>query len=385
MRRTAAVRAVLAFVVAGVAGCGTPGGADEGGPSWAYDEIFDNAGKLSDVAAPASDDIWVAGSLLAGADSSPDDGYLLHHDGTRWQRQPMPEVLGRSVYEGRLDPLGSGELLLTATLRNRNAPRMAHWDGTRWSAVPEIPDGRPLADLKAFSADDIWVLGADSQILHWDGARWTVSPLPVTAASLDGTAPDDLWAVGHQRGESEESGHETAQPAALHWDGRSWCLTDTPAYRFPDPVPSEPTATLDHVLALAMDDVRAYGSHTFNHGEVENEPLDEAIRLRWDGSRWSRQPAAPGQCDRRVPLAADGRRGLLLDGNWYLSSDGTCTKIKRPRLPNKGGIRPTSQQSLWLNAIEAVPGTDKVLGVGHVQVNQSGNPTGRSVIVTLKR
>ncbi|TLS44516.1 hypothetical protein FE633_19600 [Streptomyces montanus] len=400
MRRITVTLAVLALAAAGCAGKGGQegqgsqkgqesqsgqtdpsggGGGSSSGPAWTYDEIFDSQG-LSDVVALAEDDIWVA-----GATEGTSDGFLLRYDGKRWQRQPMPTTLGESVHEPRLDPLGSGEVLLTAGRPDQSASRMAHWDGTRWSAVPELPDGRPVADLKAFSADDIWVLSRDSRILHWDGTRWTTSALPATAASLDGSASDDLWAVGYRDGESEESGHETAQPAALHWDGRAWTVTPTPEYRFPDPVPPEPTATLDEVLVLAKDDVRAYGTHTFNHGEVDAEPQDEAVRLRWDGSRWSRQPDAERDCATRVPVARDGTRGLFLDGNRYLAEDGACTKIKRPRLPNTGGVRPSSQQSLWLSAVEPVPGTDKVLGVGHVQVNQSGNPMAKSVIVSLKR
>lgn len=30
-----------------------------------------------------------------------------------------------------------------------------------------------------------------------------------------------------------------------------------------------------------------------------------------------------------------------------------------------------------------MPGTDEVVGVGHVQVNQSGNPMGKAVVVRL--
>ncbi|MBA4861522.1 hypothetical protein H1V43_09010 [Streptomyces sp. PSKA54] len=387
MARVNAALAVIVLVFAAAVALYT---VVEPGMSWKYDKVYKDLGRLSDVIATADDDIWVVGNatdtVSYAGDDTADDGFLLHYDGTRWQRRPMPAAFGDSVYEARFDEMDSGGFLLTASLSNRNAPRMARWDGTRWTAVPVISDIGRAVDVRAFAADDIWALAETSRVWHWDGTRWAATDLPAAVSSLDGVAPDDLWAVGHQgSGESRESGHETIQPAAVHWDGRSWTPASTPEYRFPDPVPPEAEAFLTEVLAVAGDDVRAYGSHTFNHGEVEDEPADEHIRLRWDGTRWSKQPSVEGDCATRVPVAADGERGVFLNGNRYLTTDGDCERIKRPRLPSTGGIRDSSQQSLWLNGIEPIPGTDEVLGVGHVQVNQAGNPTSRSVIVHLKR
>ena len=415
MRRIVTGLAVLGLTLAG---CGTEADGDDAktkqpsssssspaaggtaGPTWAYDEILDDESKLSDVIATADDDVWAAGTVNAtdSANPSPGDGFLLHHDGTRWQRQPMPVALGSTVHEARFDSLGADGFLLTASLPTLAGPRTVRWDGTRWTVLPELPgDGGRLVDMKAFAADDVWVLSGESRIHHWDGTRWSTSTLPATVVSLDGVAADDLWAVGHREtgdgtggsdsgdGSDSSDGGEFTQPAAVHWDGSSWQLTETPAYRFPEPVPPEPSASIDDVLALAADDVRAYGTHSFNHGEVENEPQEEPVRLRWDGSGWAKAPDAEGDCAGRVPMAVDGTRGLFLDGNRYVDTGGACTKIKRPRLPSEGGVRPTSRQSLWLSAVEVVPGTDRVLGVGHVQVNQSGNPMSKSVIVSLKR
>jgi hypothetical protein len=208
---------------------------------------------------PELDDIWVAGAFDSG-DESADDGLLLHYDGTRWQRRPIPVAFGDSVYEAQFDAVDSGGFLLTASLRNLNAPRMARWDGTRWTPLPELSDGHRAVDVRAFAVDDIWVLGGESRTYHWNGTRWT------------------------------------------------------------------------------------------------------------------KQPDAKGDCAGRVPAVRDGERGLLLRGNRCLTEDGVCVRIKHPRLPSTDGIRSSSQQSLRLNAIEPIPGTDKILGVGHVSVNQAGNP-----------
>ncbi|MGW6009897.1 hypothetical protein [Streptomyces sp. NPDC055210] len=404
MRKMVAGLAVLGSVLTA---CGTGDGGDRGdggakpaGMSWAYDEILDE-GSLSDVLVNGADDVWAVGTVpdstdpsagaspgeVSGASSS--DGFLLHRDGTRWQRQPMPAVLGDSVHQARLDGLGSGGLLLTAAVQDTTTSRTAHWDGKEWAALPKLPDGGRVTEMKAFAADDIWVLATLSGFRHWDGTRWSAVALPdgVTVTTLDGVAPDDLWAAGFRSTGDGTDGHEMQQPAAVHWDGKAWRQTDMPEYRFPDPVPAEPSASIARVLAVAADDVRAYGTHSFNHGEGvdEPEPEQEAVRLRWDGSRWSKVADAEGDCAGRVPEARDGDRGLFLDDDRYVTADGACTKIARPRLPDGDGVRADSRQVLRLSAREPVPGTGQVLGVGSVQVNQGGDQTTKAVVVSLKR
>ncbi|WP_328665839.1 hypothetical protein OG905_01950 [Streptomyces sp. NBC_00322] len=361
--------------------------------TWRYDKVFKDkgTGQLSDMIATADDDIWVVGNATRtvsyAGDESADDGFLLHHDGTRWQRRPMPTLFGDSVYEARFDDVDSGGFLLTASLKDQNSPRTARWDGTRWTALPKLPDDHRAADVRAFAADDIWVLDGRTGAQHWDGTRWTAMDLPVTVTALDGVASDDLWAVGSRSTNDVDTGREGefTQPAAVHWDGRAWKHVRMPDYHFPAPAPPEPSASLSEVVALAKDDVRAYGEHSYNHGEEYNEPPEEDIRLRWNGTRWTKPPNAKSACADRGRAVRDGKRGIVLSASQYLTADGDCEGISYAELPSTDGIRSSSQQSLWLNAIEAVPGTDKILGVGHVEVNQAGNPTSRSVIVILQR
>ncbi|WP_338896450.1 hypothetical protein WBG99_12775 [Streptomyces sp. TG1A-60] len=400
-----------------VAGCGAPGGSAGAGEqsgktsgpgsgaasgpgsgesakkrmSWAYDRILDGSASLGDMAVVAEDDIWAYGSREGSGGAR--EQFLLRYDGTDWREQPLPGGLGTDLAHVRLDPVGaagptgSGEVWLTASTGygGQGGTRITRWDGASWTAL-EAPSGR-LVDLRAFGPDDVWVLAGENRAQHWDGTRWTAMPLPTSGvASLDGIATDDLWAVGYRNTDAADGAGETelTQPVAAHWDGRTWERTETPEYHFPEPVPPEPGASLDLVVALAKDDVRAYGSHSFNHGEAEDEPDDEAVRIRWEGREWVDQPAVAGECAERVPVSRDGGKGLFLDGNRYLAADGTCVKITRSRLPNEGGVRKDSRQSLWLDELARLPGTDRVIGVGHVQVNQSGNPMSKAVVVSLR-
>ncbi len=94
-----------------------------------------------------------------------------------------------------------------------------HWDGASWSVVPSPNPGtrsNGLSDLVALAPDDAWAVGSWSGhplhnsaplIMHWDGADWTqvavpdaysvsVAPGFNTLTAVDGSGPDDVWAVG---------------------------------------------------------------------------------------------------------------------------------------------------------------------------------------------
>ncbi|MFH8607774.1 hypothetical protein ACH4D5_09830 [Streptomyces sp. NPDC018029] len=392
MRNAAAAVALLAFVAAGCGAQKSDGAADTrpaearaAGLSWTYERIDDEPGELIDGAAMAPDDIWALGSDGAHTDGRFAKGHLLHFDGEKWTRQPMP--VGGDPHLSRLEYLGSAGIRLhtvEGTTSGTRKPRYALWDGTRWGPVKDAPAG-PLTDIEVITPDDVWVLRGDGEVTHWDGDRWTVTPMPAEkVTALAGSARDDVWAVGSR---TTGPGGEVGQLAAMHFDGEKWTLTKTPTYRFPDPVPPEPFAEFTGVDVASKTYVRAYGGHSYRgyDGEEVRDPASENVELRWDGSRWQDAKPFPGACAYRKPVARDGDRGFFMNGNWHLTTDDTCTKIKKPRLPEGGGVRPEAQQQLWLKRIITVPGSGEVLGFGTVDVLQSGFAPDRAVVVSLKR
>lgn len=362
--------------------------------TWKYDKVLKGENgsttALTGVTALAADDIWVVGQSTPNVghagDDSADDGFLMHYDGTAWQRRPMPSSFGKSVYDARFDAVDSGGFLMTAGREDLNLPRMAHWDGTRWTALPELPDDPRVSDIKAFAPDDIWVLDGGTRAYHWDGTRWTAMDLPIPVSALDGVASDDLWAVGSR--DPHVDGADPAlpptQPAAAHWDGRAWTLVEMPEYHYTVPAP-EAHAELTEVVARATGDVRAYGTLGSYSEDDEPDPPEQDIRLRWDGTRWTKSPNAKGACADRGRPVRDGDRGVVVSAGRYRTADGDCEAIAKPELPSGDGIRDDAKQSLRLNAITAVPGTGKVIGVGSVGVSQGSDSTYRLVIAGLTR
>ncbi|MEV0255900.1 hypothetical protein AB0H82_16760 [Streptomyces sp. NPDC050732] len=397
MRNAAAAVAALAFVAVGCgaqksdgAAAARPSEPRAVGLSWTYERIDDEPGELIDGAALAPDDIWALGSDGARTGGRSAKGHLLHFDGEKWTREPLP--VDGDPHLSRLEYLGSAGIRLhtvEGTASNTKRPRYALWDGTRWGPVKDAPAG-PLTDIEVIAPDDVWVLRGDGEVTHWDGSRWTVTPMPAErVAALAGSARDDVWAVGSRttgRGVGGPGG-EVRQLAAMHFDGEKWTLTRTPTYRFPDPVPPEPFAEFTGIDVASRTYVRAYGGHSYRgyDGEEVRDPESESVELSWDGSRWKDAKPFPGACAYRKPVARDGDRGFFMNGNRHLTTDGKCTKIKKPGLPEGGGVRPEAQQQLWLKRIVTVPGSGEVLGFGTVEVLQSGFAPSKAVVVTLKR
>lgn len=65
-----------------------------------------------------------------------------------------------------------------------NKPRIEHWDGQAWTAMP-LPPGTqgPLHGVWSAGPKDVYAVGEAGTILHYDGAQWSrlesATPLPL--------------------------------------------------------------------------------------------------------------------------------------------------------------------------------------------------------------
>jgi hypothetical protein len=198
-----------------------------------------NSVVLSDVSAVSATDAWAVGERFSPLGRV--SAVVEHWDGTRWTKMAIP-------HPGRVndsDLRGVSAVSTTdawAVGRSRNNALIIHWDGTSWTKVPAPRPGpinnNYLFDVSAVSATDAWAVGSrpinisseleqHALIEHWDGTRWTKVPNPspgqpntneLFAVSAD--SPTDAWAVGFRSSVFPDIG--PAKSLLEHWDGTSW-------------------------------------------------------------------------------------------------------------------------------------------------------------------
>ncbi|MEV0592858.1 hypothetical protein [Nonomuraea cavernae] len=305
------------------------------GAGWRYAYISkQRKTELTDVTVAGPKEAWAVGS-------SGTKLLLLRYDGRRWREVDPPAELNgvlpptyppasdEGLLPGEESPPNAeptwGDVHVAASAPDNvwllvpKGPLPAdgnyfafRWNGSRWLKMPTMHHTAHVADFKVFGPDDAWTLHGyyKPDAMHWNGRSWRRTRLPADAHSLSGTGPEDVWAVGARDSGPAVTGAELNQPATMHWNGRSWRLIPTPTYAFAEPKPPEGSAVLSSVVALARDNVWAAGSHSYNHGEGRDLPVDPPpILLHWDGERWTKH-TAPGCCG--TDLAADGSGGILL-------------------------------------------------------------------------
>lgn len=239
------------------------------------------------VAAVAPGDAWMVGyTSFLGTPQT----LVERWDGSRWSVLPSPVITGGSQFDAVAARSANDAWAVGSRAGGHPeflASRVtltAHWDGSRWTAVPS-PNisnrSHELLDVAIIAPNDVWAVGSyrnigedyQTLILHWNGSAWSIVPSPNfpgenTLYGVSGTSANDVWAVG-----AAWDG-VTSKQIFLHWNGSSWSQVTGPG---------GPTACVGcsgDVLAMAPDDVWAVGS-TIGH---------------WNGIQWSLvpNPEVPG-------------------------------------------------------------------------------------------
>jgi hypothetical protein len=169
-------------------------------------------GQLSSVFARSSKDVWAVG----WTGQVPNVNALaLHWNGTSWKRAAFPTESGgwivlKSVSSvaandawavGSYDFFGiNGNLSLSA--------RSYHWDGLHWKPVRVgLAFYSYLSSVTATATDDVWAVGEgvvlpkpnELQVtFHWDGSKWSNVPNPDKGVlyGVSASSSSDVWAVG---------------------------------------------------------------------------------------------------------------------------------------------------------------------------------------------
>jgi len=151
---------------------------------------------------------------------------------------------------------------------------MWHFDGSAWSAIPEL-EWHATLDVYGFGAGDVWAVGPAGRILHYNGSSWSsrrYDGSSVRSEPLDawvnpqgtlylwgvwGAAANDVFVAG-------DSG------TVLHWNGAAWARMSTGT-----------TAGLRRVWGNSGRDVYVSG--------------EAGTLLHYDGTGWSRVAVPTGE------------------------------------------------------------------------------------------
>ncbi len=207
------------------------------GATWSTAVTF-SGDNLVSISATSSDDVWVVGTTPTQNFNRP---VARHWDGLQWMEVPTPCCRGYFSLQ-RLRVVRAFSANDAWAAGQGDTPHYSygdlfHWDGKQWSFMG---DGVTY-DFAFLSANDVWAVGQSttyspcnpcqtvSMTQHWDGTRWTQIPNPPSAASysalnaVSAISPNDVWAVGSSR-----TSGGAFQTLVEHWDGTQWALVPTP-------------------------------------------------------------------------------------------------------------------------------------------------------------
>jgi hypothetical protein len=242
------------------------------------------------------------GWSLVSPPASVTAGFAQRWHGGRWTTTPLGVSPDPAAYQSRITDVSAispsnawvvGTLYPPAEIQGLHpvGALIEHWDGTRWSVVPNPAStqaGVGLVSVTARSANDVWAVGEtlsqdpDEQhvtplIEHYDGTRWTVFPAPpvpdTTAvyarlATVSASGTGNVWAVGVQ----VNAAGANNVPFAVHFDGNRWSLAGT----MPDP-----GSALSSIYGASATDAWA---------TAQNPITNVASFLHWDGKSWTIVP-----------------------------------------------------------------------------------------------
>ena len=245
------------------------------------------------LSAVSSNDVWATGWFtIPGTQTS--NGLTLHWDGSRWSIVPNPNPGSRSFFIRGVSAVSTNDVWnvgFTADKNGNNHKTLTeHWDGSQWSIIPSPNAGNQdnfLLGVEAISTSNVWAVGlgisrsgGSTQILHWNGTQWNEVPSPKPAGAA-------FYLLQEARAVSANdiwavgiaaNNNGLFQTLIEHWNGTQWSVV-------PSPNVGSNNNFLDSVTTVSTNDVWAVGTSTNNSNN------DRTLTMHWDGTQWSVVPS----------------------------------------------------------------------------------------------
>ncbi len=272
--------------------------------------------------APCSDDGWcwehpdpAGGEIVSISTSAPTDGWALTRDGVLLRTTPTGLA---ALRVHRYDATRSGEHVWSAgpddtwvSIREG----MLHWNGRTLERVRFYDGFNEPALVWGRDARDVWLAGAQGDVLHFDGARWTRRAIPTAAnvVALAGGGEAEVWALA-------------GDGVLWRWRGGAWVAGETverSAWRSP--------------WILGPDDAWACDAGEARH---------------WNGRLWERFVVTASPTSDRCTVWSDGTSVWFSDGlSVRRRSDGPWNVEGETYFVTAAG---GSAQNIWLGRSDGV-------------------------------
>jgi hypothetical protein len=259
-------------------------------------------GKVLDVQATGSSDVWLSGHDDTGSMWQP---VLSHWDGNGFTSYTHASSTAGSF--GAVAAVPGG----TPWVNDDFNHETSHFANGAFTSPPDSP-ATHLYAMWAAASDAIWaVTGEDPTIYFYDGTAWQtashiLSTSDVQLKAVWGRSKNDVWVAGSS-GMTE------------HWDGSKWSAASSPA-------------SMVSIIGGFADYPKVWAA------------TEGGTILSWDGSQWytsltlEKSPlSALHGCSKNEIWAANGTRGAPLlhrfDGrDWLDSNPGIASSLYHPHL-----------------------------------------------------
>ena len=243
--------------------------------------VLGSMSAFLDIDAISANDIWAVGKYRTSG-SSPEQTLTARWNGTVWSVVSSPNAGSFPNFLNGVTMVGANDVWAVGTYDIESPKTLAlRYNGSAWSIVNSAGNGT-LHEVVAFSASDVWAVGADydentgtvSPVTgRWNGSSWSLGGGPALGPSSStlfnvarGTS-GDLWAVGKGRA----AGSTVDEAYVAHRAASQWNVV-------PDQTDGSMMNGLYGIDAVSSNDIWAVGSTG-----VSARTLIE----RWDGSNWN--------------------------------------------------------------------------------------------------
>jgi hypothetical protein len=346
---------------------------------WRIERIFGRSDDLivQAIAASGAKNAWLLGLV-----PDPEPTFVTQRwNGIRWVPVALPArlraVIGPWALDSGIYTTSPSNTWFFPVLPDHMTPVQyaLRWNGSQWATTKVTARPDTVVDAAVFSSKDVWAFGVapsarsdygPAVVRHWNGTEWQTVPVPVgTPVTVDGVAPDDIWALGVSRA----TVHRVHQAiVAMHWNGTAWSAP---------PLPTFPPAKNGHpwvATAITATGPRdAWVAETPAANQQTGFGPPGLILLHWNGSTW-RVAAQNRQLRDVTGLTPDGHGGL------WLTATHPASPSASDIIDYRNGIftsQPAPSRQGYTSSVDgifAVPGTGASWATGTLTPVKAGNP-----------